>query len=72
MKGKTLLDVSVLFCRTSFRDENFTSAEIFSASSLVHNFFMDTASVLIFSLDPELLQSSLFLPGFAQGKGCFS
>ena len=34
MKGKTFLDVFVLFCRASFRDENFTSAKIFSASSL--------------------------------------
>ena len=34
MKGKTFLDVFVLFCQASFRDENFTSAKIFSASSL--------------------------------------
>ena len=34
MKGKTFVDVSVLFCRASFRDENLTSAKIFSASSL--------------------------------------
>ena len=34
MKGKTFLDVFVLFCKASFRDENFTSAKIFSASSL--------------------------------------
>ena len=34
MKGKTFLDAFVLFCRASFRDENFTSAKIFSASSL--------------------------------------
>ena len=34
MKGKTFMDVFVLFCSTSFRDENFTSARIFSASSL--------------------------------------
>ena len=26
MKGKTFQDVSVLFCRASFPDENFTSA----------------------------------------------
>ena len=29
MKGKTFLDVFLLFCRDSFRDENFTSAKIF-------------------------------------------
>ena len=29
MKGKTFLDVFRLFCRISFGDENFTSAEIF-------------------------------------------
>ena len=34
MKGKIFLDVFVLFCRASFRDENLTSAKIFSASSL--------------------------------------
>ena len=34
MKDKTFVDVSVLFCRASFRDENLTSAKIFSASSL--------------------------------------
>ena len=34
MKGKTVVDVSVLFCRASFHDENLTSAKIFSASSL--------------------------------------
>ena len=32
IKGKTLLDVFGLFCRASFRDENFTSAKIFTAS----------------------------------------
>ena len=32
MTGKTFLDVYVLFCRASFRDDNFTSAKIFSAS----------------------------------------
>ena len=32
MKGKTFLDVFGLFCRASFRDKNFTSAKIFSAS----------------------------------------
>ena len=31
-KNKTFLDVFVLFCRASFRDENFTSAKILSAS----------------------------------------
>ena len=34
MKKKTFMDVYVLFCRASFRDENFASARIFSASSL--------------------------------------
>ena len=34
MKGKTFLDVFVLFCKASFRDENCTSAKIFSASTL--------------------------------------
>ena len=32
IKGKTFLNVFVLFGRASFRDENFTSAKIFSAS----------------------------------------
>ena len=27
IKGKAFLDVFVLFCRASFRDENFTSAK---------------------------------------------
>jgi len=31
--GKTLLDVVVLFSNASHRDEKFTSAKIFSASS---------------------------------------
>ena len=31
IKGKTFLDVFVLFCRALFRDENFTSAKIFSS-----------------------------------------
>ena len=31
MKGKTFRDVFVLFCKASFRDENFTSAKIFLA-----------------------------------------
>ena len=34
MKGKTFLDVFVLFWRDSFRDENFTLAKIFSLDSL--------------------------------------
>ena len=34
MKGKTFLDLFVLFCRAWFCDENFTLAKIFSASSL--------------------------------------
>ena len=29
MKGKTFLDVFLLFCRVSFRDENVTSGRIF-------------------------------------------
>ena len=33
-KGKTFLNVFVLFCRALFRDENFTLAKIFSESSL--------------------------------------
>ena len=33
MNGKTFLDISVLFCRASFRDENFTSAKIFGEFS---------------------------------------
>ena len=33
MKGKIFLDVFVLLCRALFRDENFTLAQIFSASS---------------------------------------
>ena len=33
MKGKTFLDVFVLFCRASFRDENFASAKIFLLNS---------------------------------------
>ena len=36
IKGKMFLDVFVLFCRTSFRNENFTSAKMFSASSRVN------------------------------------
>ena len=36
MKGKIVLDVLVLFCRASFRDENFTLAKMFSASSRVN------------------------------------
>ena len=36
MKGKIFLDVFVLLCRASFRNENFTSAKMFSASSLVN------------------------------------
>ena len=36
MKGKIFMDVFVLFCRASFRDENFTSAKMFSASSRVN------------------------------------
>ena len=35
MKGRIFLDVFVLFCRASFRDENFTSANVFLASSRV-------------------------------------
>ena len=34
MKGKTYLDVFVLLCSASFRDENFTSARIFLATPL--------------------------------------
>ena len=36
MKGKTFLDVFVLFCRALFRNENFTSAKMFLASSRVN------------------------------------
>ena len=35
MKGKIFLDVFVLFCRASFRDDNFTLAKMFLASSRV-------------------------------------
>ena len=36
MKGKIFMHVFVLLCRASFRDENFTSAKMFSASSRVN------------------------------------
>ena len=34
MKDKIFMDVFVLFCKASFRDENFTSPKIFSVSYL--------------------------------------
>ena len=34
-KCNILMDVLVLFCRPPFRDENFSSAKMFSASSRV-------------------------------------
>ena len=36
MKGKNISGCFVLFCRATFRDEKFTSAKMFSASSQVN------------------------------------
>ena len=39
LKGKTFMDVFVLFCSASFRDKNFTSARIFSGCLGYYGFF---------------------------------
>ena len=60
IKILTIVDVFLLFCRASFRDENFTSVKMFLASSLGEPRLSEQVRNSSIGITRKFLQPSLF------------